>query len=277
MMKHLLSLLFCLGLLSSCLNVFDPFDSPTNDAQILSAARACFDKQDYTCAREQYQKLSSNESAIAEQAFMILDQNDAGIVAIARALSNNTSDGDIISKLVESVAPNAGQTKRADLLSAYKTISNIQNQQLRGFVKFITGMVLASEILAEIPGVQADSIFQKTDIANTPSACQTANVTNVCTGVDTTSCASPVGGGLSGSVAIPALSSNPNVAGMTGTANFGMYQAALLAAADGLALMSVNSGNSSAIITALNNSNTTTGTPPDDCFNYYLIQTGIGR
>ena len=72
--KNLIQRLFVIAglaiplVLQGCVNIFDPLDSPSGEAQLLSAARACFDDGDFACAREFYGKLGSNEDAIAELA-----------------------------------------------------------------------------------------------------------------------------------------------------------------------------------------------------------------
>ncbi|MBI3534419.1 MAG: hypothetical protein HY072_02890, partial [Deltaproteobacteria bacterium] len=77
--RNLVSLLlFCSMFLVSCPNVFDPIDNPSGDAQLLSAARACFDKGDLACAKDNYGKITGTtdaEYAAAETAFTILEEN----------------------------------------------------------------------------------------------------------------------------------------------------------------------------------------------------------
>jgi hypothetical protein len=62
-----------LAALSGC-NVFSVLDSPSGDAQLISAARACFDQGDFACARDNYSKLSDSSADIraSEEAFLAL-------------------------------------------------------------------------------------------------------------------------------------------------------------------------------------------------------------
>ena len=64
--------------LAGC-NLYATLDKPSGDLQILSRARACFDKADFACAREYYAKLSSSYDDVraSEEAFMILAENGA--------------------------------------------------------------------------------------------------------------------------------------------------------------------------------------------------------
>src|SRR3954469_7732827 len=75
---------------TGCMNVFDPFDNPTTDTQLISAARACFDRGDIACAKENYEKLSANNADIAasETAFAMLDENGAGMASFIQAFGS---------------------------------------------------------------------------------------------------------------------------------------------------------------------------------------------
>src|SRR5205809_424094 len=71
---------------SSCINLFDPIDNPSGEGQLLSAARAAFDKGDMATARELYGK-AGGETALSETIFLDLDGCGADIGALASALS----------------------------------------------------------------------------------------------------------------------------------------------------------------------------------------------
>ena len=55
---------FGIGLSLACLltacNLYGGLSKPANDEQYLVAARACLDRGDYACAKENYQALSTN-------------------------------------------------------------------------------------------------------------------------------------------------------------------------------------------------------------------------
>ena len=164
-------------LFQGCLNIFDPLDSPSGDAQLLSAARACFDKGDFACAREYYGKLANNEDAIAETAFVKLDEQGAGIGSFVYALdaARSASAGMILTVLAEKMANGAGATKRAEIFSAYQASLQINSTVLKGFVQFMTGIALAAEIIAELDGAQADYTLQQvTDIVTNKAVCTAA-------------------------------------------------------------------------------------------------------
>lgn len=147
----MLTLAGCASLLAQC-NLFAPFDSPSGDAQLLSAARACFDRGDMDCAREYYAQVSGNErdAALAEQAFAVLDGQGATMAAFIQAFADSNDTGGIkLTKLANSLTENAGPLKRAAIFKAFKTHAQIENQELAGLVQFITSISLAAEILAE--------------------------------------------------------------------------------------------------------------------------------
>ncbi len=160
-------------LLSSC-NAFEAFDSPSNDAQYLSAARACFDRGDLECARENYQALSENEADIknAELSLAILDE--AGIT-MSTFLSAFAGGGDAgaINSLAEAVADTEGGasvTKRNLILEALQAADGIEDQNLRGFTRFLASLSLFAEVLAEIAGT--NGLLESSDLASNGNACK---------------------------------------------------------------------------------------------------------
>lgn len=216
--------------LSGC-NVFSSLDSPDGDAQLLSAARACFDKGDVACALDHYSKLSSGSSsevAAAERAFAVLDQNGVGMGKfITTMASGDLSAG--LTSLAGDLSPNAGQTLRQSLYTAYREVDNISTQsELRGLVRFITAYALSAAILAEEAG--GDGTLSATDVASNPNTCspnctKTSPVIIAGTSVD--------------------LTSNPTPAGaMTGASpTWGMFKGAYLAIVHAMATELVAAGD----------------------------------
>ncbi len=135
-------------------NIFDPLDNPSGDAQILSAARACFDQGDLACARENYLKLSTAYSEIqaAELAFVTFEENGATMSAFMETISQGGS-GTALTSLAERMAPGS-EAKRLALTTAVKNaVAGITtNTELRGLVRFLGGVAVAAEVLAEEVG-----------------------------------------------------------------------------------------------------------------------------
>ncbi len=226
--------------LQGCINIFDPLDSPSGEAQLLSAARACFDDGDFACAREFYGKLGSNEDAIAELAFVKLDEQGAGIGSYVLALdaARNASSGMILTVLAEHMANGAGATKRAQILSAYQASNSITKTSLKGFVQFMAGLALAAEIIAELDGAQADFTVQKqTDIVANTSACRALSAVTCGNAV----CANTSGYAWLGTNAVN-LSTDTSVA-----KDWDTFQAAINAVNTGLTNMGVSNSTSQAV------------------------------
>jgi hypothetical protein len=162
-------------------NLFGPIDSPSGDAQLISAARACFDQGDITCARELYAQVSANHADISasETAFAILDENgvDMGAFVAALASEGGTNAGSslltgLANRLVAR-APN--EASRLALYAAYEKVADIDNAPLRGLVRFVTSAALAAHMLAENAETAGDpAVVDQEDLATNPSSCQSA-------------------------------------------------------------------------------------------------------
>src|SRR5688572_5467951 len=117
----------------ACVNVFDPIDNPGGEAQLLSAARAAFDKGDIATARELYGKVG-NETATAETIFLELDACGADIgafgVALSKAADNSAAPGIMFSVMGEQMYPAKSATCFATLLAAYKSARSITSPNL---------------------------------------------------------------------------------------------------------------------------------------------------
>lgn len=252
-----------------CINIFDPIDSPSNDAQLLSAARACFDEGDFSCAREYYGKLANNEDAKAELAFVKLDEVGAGIGSFVRALdaASGSSAGMILTVLAEQMAPFAGSSARASLLSAYQASLTISNTELKGFVQFMAGIAIAAEILAELDGAQTDKILQReTDIVANSAGCR-ALAAGACANA---LCANTSAYTWSGT------GTDLNAAGSL-SKNWDTLHGAISAASTGLTNMNVTNSTSQSVALATNLLNLL-GTLVADarCMQWALVSTSIG-
>ncbi len=170
-------------------NVFDPLDSPSGDAQLLSAARKCFDEGNFECANEYYSQLSSDQAEIkaSESAYVLLDQNGVGMKQFIAAFGSisNTDPGKAITKLATSIASGGGgdTTKRVNMYRALKKIDLITtNTQLKGLVQFLASVAFVAEVLAEKAGASSPILeLTQADITVTPSTCLSAG-TGGCAG-----------------------------------------------------------------------------------------------
>ncbi len=189
--------------LSAC-NVFDPFDSPHNEAQYLSAARACFDRQEYECAREYYAKLAQTqpEYAAAEEAFLILDQEGAGMGPFMEVMAQGDASKGLTKMGGKLAALQPEKAKRARILAAYKNVSKITNDAaLRGLVRFMSAFGLAAEILAETASRTGNAlVVEKSDLVANPTTCAAATLSfatdAACSGTGTNLADSPTKPGM---------------------------------------------------------------------------------
>lgn len=185
-----LLVLLAASMIAAC-NIFDPFDSPTSDTQLLSAARAYFDKGEFDKAAEMYAKISGDkaDAVNADTAFRMVDQYGApmsqfmisfgtGEVGIGNALTS-------LANHMVSTGGTPGETKRLQILEAFQRVSGITDPATRGVVRFVTAAAMVSEILSEVAGL-ASPIGSVTpaDIVSTPNVCTNAlldcNVTSEC-------------------------------------------------------------------------------------------------
>lgn len=170
-----------LVMLSACqLNVFDPLDSPSEDPQLRSAARACLDRGDLECARDLYGKLSNESSSVKESelAFTTLDENGASMGAFMEAFGDGAG-GKGFTKLANLLKNGSGAVKRTSLFTAWQRTLNLTNYpELRGIVRFASAAALAAETLAEIRSLGGDNDkFTSDDLVSSPSGCKALSAT----------------------------------------------------------------------------------------------------
>jgi len=164
---------FCILFFSGC-NIFDPFDNPSEDEELLSAARACLDQGDYECARRFYGQLSkdSSDEMHSELAFLTLDEHALGLGGILSAIgAGDVSGGKLFTVLANQIGPSGTAAKRAVLYGAFRRTEFIRYAPLRGLVRFITSTALLSNILAETRLNGGQALFEKDDIVTSPQAC----------------------------------------------------------------------------------------------------------
>ncbi len=258
--------------LAGC-NVFDPFDTPTSEAQLLSAARACFDRGDISCAREAYAKLSGTDSAevaASEEAFAILDEQGAGMGAFITSMADgDASQG--LTTMAGKLSVGAGLARRKAIYEAYLKVSSISsNTGLRGLVRFVTGFALAAEILAEDSG--GDGKLSTTDLADDPTAC----VNNIATCLTISNC-TRTGTVLSGAAAVDLVTSPSDTAMDGASPTWGQFSGTIGAISSALTNELASNGkfktgtlDVAVVLAALSSS-------APDCLRATLLQQGFGE
>jgi hypothetical protein len=264
--------------LSSC-NAFDPLDNPGSDPQYLSAARACFDKGDFACARENYSKLSSSyqDTVTAEESFISLDEEGASMGAIMEFVGNlsDKGTGEALTIFANRLAPGAGVNRRVAIWKAYSAAANggIKNADLKNFVIFVSSLSLAAEILAE--GSEGTSQVPYTYIVS-PS-CKSASVAACAI---TPGCDAPAGATLlRNSSNIDATTQPTNTQASTRQLYDAIYislDAMTTLGAGGRFSSALN--DFSSITQGLGSNSTTIGTTAavDRCFRQTLVNLGVG-
>lgn len=165
-----LGLLLAMAALTTSCNIYGFMDSPSGDAQLESAARACFNQGDMTCARKYYAQLSTSEqdTAVSETALTYLTENGITMEAFTGAFVNGKG-AEGVGKLANDLVNGAGRTRRLALLAAYNGVNKITSVPLRAFIRFAVAISLSAEILAESAhGV----VFDQSDLASNPSQCE---------------------------------------------------------------------------------------------------------
>lgn len=261
-------------------NVFGWMDSPTNDAQILSRARACFDQGDLTCARAYYARLSTSYADIqaSELAFAILHENGATMNAFLTSFGGGTS-GSGFSRLAESMKDGAGETKRLAVYQAYAQVAAISDQHLRGLVRFVSATALAAEMLAEDIAVDGNtSTHSGNDLVQDSATCATFSA-GTCAAQ--ASCGAPAGAVMqTGAVAVDL---DTGVAVVTGTnPTLYMFNAAIQELLFGLGGSELDASSSlsstvNSVSTALDAAATLALPANPECYLNALILQGIGQ
>ncbi|MCM2323995.1 MAG: hypothetical protein NDJ90_12110 [Oligoflexia bacterium] len=150
-------------------NLFSSFDDPDGDEQLLSAARACFDRGDLECAKTNYQKLSASSTnvALSEQAYVTLQQSGMGMAEFMEFVGNG-AQGKALTALAERMIAGAGLDRRLALRQVLiDSLAINGDTELQGFVEFLSSLALLGEMMAEIAG--PDGILRAGDIVADPT------------------------------------------------------------------------------------------------------------
>lgn len=243
--SHFISLSISIFLLG-CPNVFETLDKPSTEAQILSRARACFDDADFDCAAKWYAQLPDSGVARMEEGFLILADEGISVELFVQAftVAGNEGVGTILTELAERIAKigDAGTAKRNRIIEAYSKIDSISESSIKGFLRFMTGLALAAEILAEDPPL-ADGVMSKADLALNPTTCLSV----LCAGA--ASCGSPATSVISAYTGLDSSFVNsPSTATMSGAPTWSHFHTAILAASTGLSELGVGTGKTVQLI-----------------------------
>ncbi len=286
-MLQRLFLLSALGISLGACNLFGFISPPTNDAQRLSLARACFDEGDFVCASKQYGDVTDQTAVAASELILSqLDDLGVGLPVIISAFADRGTEGAgfinaLANKLVLSPYGDTGANaetrrgaeslRRTRIFSALKAAQDLTDANLRAFDKFLASAALVAAILSE----QADSgTFAAASLTSDPTAC--AALTEVlCADTNSNeSCATPTGKQFAaGDVLDPALftydfDGEPTLQML----NYAMYH--LVDSTAGLGAGGV-SGSTNTTATALRDAGTNIGNAPA-CYRRILLTQGIG-
>jgi hypothetical protein len=169
-----------LAFFTSCnnFNIFGPVDNPGGDTQVLAYARACLNQGNFTCALENYAKLTTVFADVqkSEQAMTILNQQGITMGAFSNAFgtgSRNTTGGTAISKLAGAIMSGAGASRRTEIGRAAFYAASISNSSssLKHMTRFLVGLAMFAAVLSE--DTSSSTGFSQADLVTTPSTCVT--------------------------------------------------------------------------------------------------------
>jgi hypothetical protein len=266
--------------LTGC-NVLSPFDSPSGDDQLLSAARDCFDRGDYVCASKYYAQVSSasSDTSNSESAFEILAQNGATSSVLTNAILSGTTDpGKLITRLAGVMTPYASATARLAVFHAYQKASLIVETHEQGLIRFLTSLTLAAEVFSEAAATQG--IFQQTDLVIDPTTCLASAPTFGAPG-GTPGCFAPSGSKLISGPGPSYRLTTATDSDISASPNLSIVNAAILEINNGLAQMQTSGGlsNSSTFVdnlTAAANASLNIDPTDSPIYRGTLLQNGIG-
>ncbi|MFZ9596665.1 MAG: hypothetical protein ACO3A2_11390 [Bdellovibrionia bacterium] len=293
----ILPALWTLLTLSGC-NLYESMDSPTGEKQLLSAARACFNLGDFTCALKYYQALTSSSStstatsdqAYSEVAFQTLEELGITIsVFMGAVLEGNGSAGSLINQLAGHLRttsstnplPSGNYAIRKKIFQAYQKSLRIQASKTQGLIKFMTASSLMAAILAEdASGVNDEKNRGKllrTDLVQDPDVC--LNTPTPLT--ETTACGAPAGKTITTGGVTSINLTQADESWLNGAPSLQMLLAATNEIQAGVSALSVSgglgsSGNSLADSIISNVNSHAIDTAPH-MFRYTLLSLGIGE
>lgn len=226
-MNRIYLLAIPLVLLTGCMNLFKPFDGPSGDAQLVSAARAALDRGDFTTASQDYQKLSSAYADIgnSEGAYTVLDQYGSGMGTFATAFGSgsNVNPGKAITSIANAIG-SAGTPSAANRVAIFQafqlSLQITDNTSLTGLVKLLTSFAFLSEMLAEASA--SPGHFLPSDLVSNPTACLNGGQAGC-----TTACVPGNSAVTNGSTANPVAMETATSAQIGGTLTLSLIQTAI--------------------------------------------------
>lgn len=224
-------------------NLFRAWDVPRTEDQWLERARQCFDRGDYSCAREAYGKLSSSDKQDLQQyelALLELEQEGFGVSHLLSLLqgADFSQGGSVITRLAGNLSWRAGEATRLNFFRIYRRHFSIQSPSLRLFLQFVTTFVITSELLAE--SAQVKGQLRKADLVQNPTACLQASLFNP--GSYSPACDPPVSSPLQRGSAVLSLTELTSEAALSGAPTLAMLQAFLLTCNNALQNLPLFSG-----------------------------------
>ena len=263
----------CLVISGCKFNLYSNLDKPSGDAQLLAAARACFDQGDFECAGKYYSQVSSSSSdqANSETAFSILAQDGATVGTFMKAVIKYPSDaGKMITYISNALTNTAGETPRMNIFHAYQKYKSISNEGAQGLVVFITSITLLAELLAE--SSLAPGNLEQTDLVSNPTQCLNSPPTG---------CDAPTGSALQLSGIALDLATATDTE-MSGAPTLHMINAAVAEIAQGVELMAAQGNLASSTVnfaTELNEAAAIALAVPSSqgqAYRYLLLNLNIG-
>ena len=168
------SLLLCSILFSGC-NLYGGLSSPSNDQQLLSAARAAMDQGDYAKAASYYQQLSNtySDQKISELTFNTLAGNNIFTIAdLVGSLGSGNGGVSTITNIAQLLAGRGKTdgTTRVAIQGTYVSNAGIVNADLKNFMQLFSAVAMIEEELANAVG--SDGVLTASDLVVNPAACK---------------------------------------------------------------------------------------------------------
>jgi hypothetical protein len=277
--------------LSGC-NIFDPFDSPTSDAQLESVGIACFNRGDIACAQENFGKLSTAASDIknSEDAFVAIDAINAGMASFIAAFgqkSNNNNGGGggnlqtgiAVTSVANSIGVHGSQASRVAAFNAFKQADLVNEIHLRGLSRFVTSLAVAAEMLDETAASPGNLL--PGDLAANATTCLNSGTAGCAAAAGCVAGAKPIA--LTGAT-VQTVGGTQNLSGVALTdvnvasLSLEVFNAAIQTISDSLVQMGVTSTNANVSGFA----GTLTNIPGaaaayEHCYREGLLAQGIGQ
>jgi|GEM_PF-3743056 len=162
-------------LLTSC-NLYGGLSSPSNDEQHVSAARACLDHGDYSCALEHYRAISDAYADVRINETSLTQLAQAQVFSIAdmiASIGTSLGSGNTLISMTELVASrnvmNAANRAMIQRTYANNDLISNQNPKLRAFSKFISAVAMFNTLMASAVG--PDGKLTASDLAVGGTAC----------------------------------------------------------------------------------------------------------